>query len=94
MPFHLLNSGNTQVPAYLALVQRGYSVRRERAADEHGNEWWVAQGALGRFGAEDTVSLLGIVALAETRGENWPAPDDAIDRFMEQFYPTPEQPRP
>ena len=34
------------------------------------------------FIAEDTVLLLGLIAMFETRGEDWKASDAEIDKFM------------
>ncbi len=87
MPLQVFNAGNTQTPAYLVLKEKGFVVRKERrTGGEVGDEKWIAEGPMGTFGAEDPVSLLGIVAMVEARGEQWFAPDDAIDRFLNEFY--------
>jgi hypothetical protein len=75
-------AGNVVVPAYLALAAKGYVVRCERSSNE--SEFWVAEGPLGRFGADDLITLLGVVAVAETRGENWPASELEIESFLKR----------
>jgi hypothetical protein len=50
-----------------------------------GSENWIAEGPVGRFGAEDPITLLGVVSIAETRGDDWQATDAEIDAFLKQF---------
>jgi hypothetical protein len=76
-------AGNVVVPAYLALRAKGYVVRCERSSNESEN--WIAEGPLGRFGADDPISLLGVVGVAETRGVDWPASDSEIESFLKTF---------
>lgn len=84
---NLTASGNVVVPAYLALRAKGYVVRCERTLNESEN--WIAEGALGRFSADDPITLLGIVGVAETRGADWRASDSEIDSFLRTFgYPS------
>jgi hypothetical protein len=81
----LAGAPNTVIPAYLALLQRGLSVRREPASGSGRGSYWVAEDAGHRFVAEDPLTLLGLVALDETRGPDWQASDEEIDRFLAQF---------
>jgi hypothetical protein len=74
----LASAGNTVVPAYLALLQRGLSVSCTGA-------YWMAEGPDHRFVAEDPLLLLALVALHETRGSEWQASDEEIDRFITDF---------
>jgi hypothetical protein len=76
-------SGNVLVPAYLALQQRGYSVRREQRAE--GEELWYAENDSHQFIAEDPVLLLGLVAMVETRGDSWYAADDEIRDYLARY---------
>jgi hypothetical protein len=76
-------AGNTVVPAYLSLLTKGYVVRREGPPAD--DEFWVAENEHRRFSAGDLVELLGVVALFEMRGEDWPASDEEIDRFLSEF---------
>ncbi len=71
------------MPAYLALLAKGYSVRWERKSKE--NELWYAERENGEFVAEGPIELLGLVAMYEVRGENWKATDKEIDAFMEKY---------
>jgi hypothetical protein len=77
----LTTAGNVLIPAYLALVEKGYSVRREGTGDQ---ERWHAEKADRHFLAEDPLYLLGLVALYETRGEDWRATDEQIDGFLDR----------
>lgn len=85
-PLNLHKAGNTLVPAYLVLRAKGYDITNQRPTD--GDELWIASGPLGRFTAEDTESLLGLVTLAEARGEQWQASDEEIENFLATFYST------
>ena len=81
----LADAANTVIPAYLALLQRGLSVRREPVSSGGTEVWWIAEDAARRFVAEDPLALLGLVALYETRGLEWQASDEQIDRFIAEF---------
>lgn len=82
----LANAGNTLVPAYLALRQRGLSVSRDTSlVTDSGEHYWIAEDADLRFIAEDLVTLLGLVALREIRGTSWQASDEEIDQFLAEF---------
>jgi hypothetical protein len=59
-------------------------MRREGAADR---EFWFAEQGDSRFVAEDPILLLGLVALYETRGENWRATDEQIEDFLNRYAP-------
>ena len=76
----ITDCGNTEVPAYLALQQRGYAV----TWSEDGG-YWIATSDNCVFSADNPVSLLGIAALYEIRGQEWKASDEEIDGFIEQF---------
>lgn len=80
----IATAGNTLVPAYLALVAKGYTVTCNPANNEAGELWQAVLGE-NTFIAEDTVTLLGLVALYENRGESWKASDAEIDDFMTKF---------
>jgi hypothetical protein len=82
--FKLTSAGNVIVPAYLTLLHKGYMVRQE-VKDE--SEIWFAETEDRLFTAEDVLSLLGLVAIYEGRGEEWRADDEAITRFIAQYYP-------
>ena len=46
---------------------------------------WIAESSTIQFSAEDLVTLLGLVALEETRGTDWQASDEDIESFLAQF---------
>jgi len=76
-------AGNVDVPAYLTLLAKGYVVTCEWKSDKE--DYWLAEGALGQFGAEDPIALLGVVTVAETRGASWIASDEEIEAFLSKF---------
>lgn len=80
----IANAGNVVVPAYLALRSKGYSMHRERHNDGR-EETWFAESDSIRFVAEDPVTLLGLVAMAESRGNDWKATDQQIEAFLKEF---------
>jgi hypothetical protein len=80
---NLCKAGNTLVPAYLVLRAKGYDVTNQRPTD--GDELWIASGPLGRFMAEDTESVLGLITMVEARGEHWRANDEEIETFLTTF---------
>jgi len=82
----IASAGNVLVPAYLALVSKGYHVTRLNAAKgETETELWQATNGVSSFIAEDCLSLLGLVAIYETRGKAWKASNEEIDRFFCEF---------
>ena len=62
-----MQCANTIVPAYLVMKQRGYAIRKEGSRDHE--EAWYAEKAGVQLIAEDPVTLLGLVAVSEARGE-------------------------
>lgn len=75
---HLADAANTMTPAYLAILAKGYSVKSS-------GEYMIAERDGSSFVADGPVALLGLIALAEIRGESWQATDDEIDEFMALF---------
>ena len=51
-----------------------------------GDETWYAEGMFGRFVANSTVELLGLVAMRELRGAGWKADDQQIESFMRNYH--------
>ncbi len=85
MTDRIANAGNTLIPAYLALQTKGYRVWWERSGSAPDDETWFAEGPLGKFIADDTLQLLGLITMREVRGESWQASDDQIDEFMKRY---------
>ncbi len=79
----IASAANTIVPAYLALLAKGYLVTRI-GASEHEETWQALKGG-DEFISEDPVSLLGLVVLYEVRGMDWKADDAEIDTFVARF---------
>lgn len=79
----IASAGNTVVPAYLVIRSKGYSIRREPGTKVR--ETWYAEKGDIQLMAEDPLALLGLVALAEERGEDWKALDSEIDAFTTEF---------
>jgi hypothetical protein len=81
-------AGNTEVPAYLALVKLGYWVER---IDKDGAGWIARKGTLQLI-ADHPLELLGLSLLRSERGSRWQASDDEIDGFLGRFYPSAGRP--
>ena len=75
----LVAAGDTVIPAILALEDNGFTVTQEA-------DLVVARAANIRFAAEDPVTVLGLVKLAETR-RPWRADDQEIDDVLGRFSP-------
>lgn len=74
----LCAAANVEVPAYLVLRQKNYSVTAS------GNSWYAEKDGL-RFQAENVIELLGVVSMFEARGDNWAATDLEIDGFLTRY---------
>ena len=72
-------AADTVIPAILALEDNGFTVTQEA-------DLVVARAANIRFAAEDPVTVLGLVKLAETR-RPWRADDQEIDDVLGRFSP-------
>jgi len=75
-------AANVLVPAYLVLQSKGYQVSRLQTEE---TEFWIAEGNGHRFVADSTIDLLGVIAVYEARGENWPASDEDLEMYMKHF---------
>ena len=85
MTKQIANAANTLIPAFLALQSKGYRVWWARSDNAPDAATWYAEGPLGRFVADNSVELLGLVAMRELRGSNWKANDQQIDDFMRVY---------
>jgi hypothetical protein len=81
---YITAAGNTEVPAYLVLIDKGYDVSRRPLED---NDLWLAQKDQNSFSASSPIELLGLVAMAENRGVNWRATDQEIEAFLRKYPP-------
>jgi hypothetical protein len=77
-------AGNAEVPAYLTLLELGYSVDR---IDQDSKEHWIATKGTLQLLADCPLKLLGLSLLRSERGPQWQASDNEIGEFMTRFYP-------
>jgi hypothetical protein len=77
-------AGNTEVPAYLTLIELGYSVDR---VGKGGEEHWIAKKGTLQLMADCPLRLLGLSLVRSERGPRWQAADSEIDEFLTRFYP-------
>ena len=75
-------AGNTAVPALLALEGLGFTVLVER---NEGREFVLAVRDDETYGADDPVTVLGLVKLIEVRGWDWRPSDSDLERVMRQY---------
>ncbi len=74
----LADAANMMIPAYLAILSKGYDIRI------FGN-LMIAQRGDKSFTADGPVALLGLIKMVEARGEAWAAADAEIENFVELF---------
>jgi hypothetical protein len=84
----IVAAGNTAVPAYLTLIDLGYSVDRIDRDDE---ECWIARKGPLQLMADCLLELLGLCLLRSERGPGWQASDKEVDEFLTRFYPSAER---
>jgi hypothetical protein len=75
----LCAAANVEVPAYVVLRQKEYTVTASA------NDGWYAEHGGLRFQAGSLVELLGLVSMHEARGANWAATDQEMDDFLAKF---------
>jgi hypothetical protein len=61
-------AGNAEVPAYLTLVELGYSVDR---LDRDSKEHWIAKKETLQLMADCPLELLGLSLMRSERGPYW-----------------------
>lgn len=79
-------AGNVIIPAYITLQQKGYILECMHAGSDDDLVSWKATKGSDEFNASDPLSLLGIIAMIEHRGENWKATDEEATPFMNKYY--------
>ena len=72
------SAGNTEVPAYLVLIKKGFDVSNK-------NERWIAHNEQHELSADGLLELLGLVTMCEERGEDWRATDNQTDAFLRKY---------
>jgi hypothetical protein len=78
-------AGNVIIPAYLTLQDKGYTVERIRTKSEDGITLWRATQGANEFNASNPLTLLGVVAVAEHRGEHWQPALDESKSFLSKY---------
>lgn len=81
---HIAAAGNTEAPAYLVLVSKGFDVQRHHAGEPDAETWIATKGTLS-LQADGLLELLGLIALHDARGDDWPASDAELDSFFRRF---------
>ena len=79
MPKAIAEAMNTYNPCLSVLVSKGYRVSAEFPED--GAADWCAENGQVRISASSPVSLLGLIALWESRGEGWKKRSDEPDLY-------------
>ena len=82
----IASAGNTEVPAYLALISNGYTVRVTRPDSTDENELWFAENDRLEVAGDSPLELLALIKRFEARGPDWRAEDNEIDQFLHRFY--------
>jgi hypothetical protein len=72
-------AGNTEIPAYIVLRQKGYTVRCDQRESK---KIWFAEKDRLRFQADSVIEVLGLACMYDSRGVNWAATDSEIDEFL------------
>ena len=71
-------AGNTEVPAYFVLIQKGFSISLE------GANWIASRSGLTLVGA-GPLELLALSSLYEARGDQWQPTDGEIQDFLSRY---------
>ncbi|MEM7279186.1 MAG: hypothetical protein AAF385_13775 [Pseudomonadota bacterium] len=79
----IASAANTLVPAYLVILSKGYSVQKDDGPGM--KETWRATKNDVELIGEDPLAVLGLVAMYESRGNDWAAEDDQIVKFQEEY---------
>jgi hypothetical protein len=81
-PTRISAAGNVEVPAYLSLKAKGYTIDRHAKED---SETWFARKDGVELVAGGPIELLGLAGVYEMRGKDWMASDREIEVFVSQF---------
>lgn len=91
-------AGNTEVPCYLTLLEKGYEVNitRCRHSNEEGSEYLLYDYEASKPGSENRISatniyeLLALAVMGETRGfSQWQAKADVIHAYFDMIHSAP-----
>ena len=79
----LAAAGNTEVPAYLAVKEMGYTITVKDLSNKE--KLWSAAKDGDEFLGGDPLEILALIKLYEVRGESWQANDSEIDKFLQDY---------
>jgi len=80
----IASAGNTDTPAYLVLMEKGYKITVTPIEGSR-EETWTAESDNVCLMANGPVELLGLASMYEQRGSAWKASDEEIDDFVKRF---------
>lgn len=78
----MISAGNTKIPSYLTIISKGYQVELELTKE---NQRWCATKDSNKYFANDLESLLGLITMKESRGNDWLASPSDISDFFNEF---------
>ena len=78
----LAAAGNVVIPAILTLKQLGYTVEIGAESD---NQAIIAKKDGYSFYANDPITVLGLIKIFETRGEEWMASGEEIESVGREY---------
>lgn len=84
--FSLGTAGNTILPTLQVLTAKGYTITRDRTPPEDDDPLWVAVKDERRFLAETVESLLGLIAMWESRGDDWYLKPGEYEQYEHFLY--------
>ena len=77
-PITIAAAGNTEVPAYLVLAEKGFEVVQD------GQHWTASRGELTLVGSSP-LELLALLSIHDARGAEWKATDEEINDFVARY---------
>jgi hypothetical protein len=78
-----LAAGNVVIPAILTLKQLGYTIETSEESDD---QVFIAKKNGYSFYADDPITVLGLIKIFETRGEEWMASDEEIRSVGHEYH--------
>ena len=79
----IASAGNIEVPAYLTLLDLGFTITCERQGPDA--ESWVAVKEGLQLVADSPLELLGLATMRRERGRSWRAKDEEIESLIRTF---------
>lgn len=80
---YIAAAGNTEVPAYLCLKEKGYKMTvRDMSKTE---QLWTATKGNVKLSGNGPLELLALAAILSMKGKNWKATDGEIEAFTSEY---------